>query len=218
MAAKKNQQEVKTIDSLLFRCSSLGELFTEPKTKAAKEAGEFSETAKKRCLKEWLNWKYGLTKELRNKFVEKGKLVEEEAITILTQVDKAGMYVNNKTRLSNKWITGEWDILKSDIVRDIKSSWDYETFFAHLLDKKIDSNYEWQLQGYMMLTGAKSAELVYVLCDTPEHLIEAEKTNVWYKMGQPLLDDPAYLEVCAEIERNMTYGDKLKNKEDNSNK
>jgi len=34
-----------------IHCSSLGHLFVEPKTKAAKDAGELSETAKSHLLK-----------------------------------------------------------------------------------------------------------------------------------------------------------------------
>lgn len=197
---------------ILFRCSSWGELMSDPKTKAQKEAGELSETAKALCIKTWLGYKYGITDEITSKFIEKGIASEEDAITLLSKVDKA-FYVNNKARMSNEYITGEWDILKDETVYDIKSSWNAFSFFKHKKDKTIDRNYYWQLQGYMALLGIKKAELVYCLVDTPEHLIEKEVTNLWYKLGQIDQESEDWISAEQELRNGLIFSDKIEAKD-----
>jgi hypothetical protein len=193
---------------ILFRCSSWADLMTDPKTKAQKEAGDLSETAKALCIETWISHKYGIKKDITNKYLEKGIASEEDAITLLSKVDKT-FYVNNKARMSNEFITGEWDILKDSHVIDIKSSWDAFTFFKHLKDTELDKKYYWQLQGYMALTGAKTSEVCYCLVDTPDHLIEKEITNLWYKLGQIDQESSQWIEAETEARNNMKFSDKI---------
>ena len=198
--------------NILFRCSSWADLMSDPKTKAQKEAGELSETAKSLCIKTWLQYKYGIHDTITSKFLEKGIAGEEDAITLLSKVDKT-FYVNNKARMSNDYITGEWDILKDNHVIDIKCAWDAFSFFKHLKDKELDKTYYWQLQGYMALTGAKTAEVAYCLIDTPEHLVEKEITNLWYKLGQIDQESEDWLNAEMEARNNMQFSDKIDAKE-----
>jgi hypothetical protein len=65
-------------------------------------------------------------------------------------------------------MTGTPDLIINDLVIDMKASWDCFTF--PLFDTDIDKAYWMQLQGYMALTGKRSARLVYTLQNTPEEL------------------------------------------------
>jgi len=197
---------------ILFRCSSWADLMTDPKTKAQKEAGELSEGAKTLCIETWIAHKYGIKKDITSKYLEKGIVSEEDGITLLSKVDKT-FYVNNKARMSNEFITGEWDILKDEHVIDIKCAWDAFSFFKHLKDKELDKTYYWQLQGYMALTGAKTAEIAYCLVDTPDHLIEKEITNLWYKLGQIDQESQEWIEAETEARNNMIFSDKIDTKD-----
>ena len=188
-------------NNIKFRCSSLGALMTEARTKS----GQLSETCKSELIKVFINEKYGRTKSIQNKYLEKGISQEEESITLYSKFKK-NYFVNNKARMSNEFITGEWDILKNEIVTDIKTSWDIFSFFK-AKNEPLNKDYYFQLHGYMSLTGAKSSTLAYCLVNTPLNLIEQEKKSLWFKMNCPDLEAIEYLTACEEIERLSIYED-----------
>ena len=68
-----------------------------------------------------------------------------------------------------------------DLVIDVKNSWDHWTF-PLFEDSVPTKDYYWQLQGYMALTGNKSAKLIYTLMDTPIDLLN-QWTDVLYEYG-----------------------------------
>ena len=60
----------------------------------------------------------------------------------------------------------------------------------------------------MWLTGAKQAELIYCLVNTPESIINDEKRRLSWSMN--LIDpdaNPDYIEACKEIDRVSLYDD-----------
>lgn len=192
-----------------FRCSSLGHLMTDPKTKAEKEAGELSETAKTHLMDIFISQQFGRKTDINNKFLEKGLANEEDSITFLSRVNKI-MYRKNDQRLFNDYIQGEPDILpdpsNGNTVFDVKTSWDAFTFFR-TYDKKMKDLYLWQLRGYSWLTGAENAKLAYCLTNTPKPLIEAEKRRLWYQLGQPADDNENWQDAQRVIDRAMIFDD-----------
>ena len=188
----------------LFRCHALGKLMTEPKLKADKEAGNLSETTKSYLMEIYVTEKYGRKKDISNKYIQKGLMVEDEAIKLYSTI-KLESYAKNELRLKNDFITGIPDLIGDDVI-DVKSSWDIFTFF-NTLNKDINSDYYYQLQGYLALTGLKTAKLAYCLIDTPETLIDDEKRKLMYKMNVATTEAPEYVEACAELEKNMVYND-----------
>jgi hypothetical protein len=195
----------------LFRCSSLSKLMTEPKLKADKEAGLLSETAKSYLIDVYVYNVYGRRNDFTNKYVEKGLAIEEDSITLYSRIKKE-FFKKNEKLIENDFIRGTPDlyvgksIKNADIIIDIKSSWDIFTYFATHI-KKINTDYWWQLQGYMALTQAKSARLAYCLLDTPDMLINDEKRMLMYKMGSLTTESPDYINACKEIDLAMKYED-----------
>ena len=182
---------------ILFRCSAIGDIMTEPRSKSE----EFSKTAQKRAIEAYIISRYDrYPEDITSDAIRKGLMVEDDAIDILSRVDQK-LYLKNEERLSNDYITGIPDIISGDVV-DIKSSWDIFTYFASKFD--YDKGYEWQLQGYMALTGKKSARLAYVLCDTPDAIIESMKRKAYYELGSPATDIHTG-KINVEIERNAKY-------------
>lgn len=119
-------------------------------------------------------------RQISNKFTEKGIIVEEKSITLYSEV-KNSLFLKNQKYYKNKFIHGTPDNVQKK-VRDLKSSWDHSTF--PMYKKKIENEiYEWQLQGYMELTGIKEAELVYALVDTPNKIIIDELRRLDWKQG-----------------------------------
>lgn len=196
---------------ILIRCSSIGDLMTEPLSKADKEAGELSKTTKKALKGIYIREKYGRKKDIVTKQMEKGLLVEEESITLLSRVWKKMLY-KNEERLNNDFLTGLPDIFEgesinnADSITDIKSSYDLFTFISKI-DDKLDSDYYYQLQGYMALSGAKQANIAYCLVNTPEHIIAGEKYRLFKAMNCISEESPEYIKEAMQMEKNMIFND-----------
>ena len=198
-------------DHIKIRCSSLGYLMTEPKGKADREAGNLSETAKTHLVDIYVRERYGRQTDISTKYTEKGLMVEEDSITLYCRIQRKFLK-KNEQMVENPFIKGTpdlyegIDILAADKITDIKSSWDLFTF-SRVRTKEINDQYWWQLQGYMWLTGAKTATLAYCLINTPEILINDEKRRLLWKMGVVSEEDRTYKEACEELERSMVFDD-----------
>lgn len=191
----------------LFRCSSLGHIMTDPRSKSE----TLSETCKTHLIDVYVSNRYGRRDDIQNKYITKGLAVEEDSITLYSRI-KGEIYFKNEDHLKNTWIKGTPDlftgatIYNAETVTDIKSSWDIYTYMR-TLSKDVNKLYYWQLQGYMDLTGAGSATLAYCLVDTPQQIIEDEKRRLMWKMGCATEESPLFLEACEELQRAMTFGD-----------
>jgi len=166
-----------------------------------------SDTCTKYLAELYVTLKYGRTKEITNRYMEKGLMVEEDAITLYSLV-KGRPFFKNEETFRNGFIKGTPDENnpKDPDVKDVKSSWDIFTFMA-TTTAGLNKTYEWQLRGYMWLTGKPLGRLAYVLIDTPETLVNDIKRKLLWQMGVTTELDPLYLEACAELERVHTFGD-----------
>ena len=125
------------------------------------------ETAKS-YVKDWLREQiYGHPKEIKSKYLLKGRLLEDEAIRFYIESTGSPFLLKNDERFENDFFTGEPDVI-DEVIYDFKNSWDAYTF--PLFDEQPDKGYYAQLQGYMALTGLKKAKLVHVLLSTPEEI------------------------------------------------
>ncbi len=193
----------------LIRSSSVGYLMTEPVTKADKEAGLLSKTAKSHLIEIYIREKYGRRKDVQTKQMRKGVEVEDDAIELLAQ--SLGRPLSKNTeRFSNDFITGHPDVLDLTEaglkVWDVKSSYDLFTFLGNIPDK-LNSQYYWQLQSYMWLTGATESCIAYCLINTPFGIIEQEKKSLLYKMNVISEESPEYVLEAAKLELNMMFDD-----------
>lgn len=182
-----------------FRCSSLGHLMTEPRSKSEK----LSESTKTHLIDCYISKVFDRRNEITNKFLEKGVMVEENSIDLLS-LYTGNYYRKNKKRYVNDFIQGTPDIIEDQLVIDIKSNYDIYTFGrSRDIENKM---YYWQLQGYMWLTGIEKAELVYCLVNTPEYLIKKEAINAVYKAGiNP--ESEEYDKYLEELTKFYTYDD-----------
>ena len=174
---------------------------TEPRNKTE----GLSETCKAYLQEVFIREKYGRKKDVTSKYMEKGTLVEEDGITLLSLFNNT-FYKKNEENFKNEYISGTPDIVLKDKIIDIKSSWNIFTFHKAKTDE-TNKAYDWQLQGYMALTGAKEAELAYVLTDTPEHILDVEKRSLAYKLGLGSDNDVKFKHFFDNIEKNGKYSD-----------
>jgi len=159
---------------------------------------ELSETAKSYC-KEWLISQItGKEKEVKSKYLERGKAMEDAAIERVSNHYGVDL-VKNKEQSENEYFTGEYDTKSSEIVIDAKVPYDCFTF--PFFDTQIDKDYYGQLQGYMELTGLKKASLCYCLENgSPEQI---EKLS-WQIAKEKDKDEPD-IEDWEEAENQLNY-------------
>lgn len=155
--------------------------------------------------------KISINKELDIQYTTKGKMVEEDSIILLSQLDGV-LYTKNEERIENEFLTGEPDVydgdhlLEAKRIIDIKSVWDYPGFLRKI-NQKLDAGYDYQLKGYMDLTGAGEAHIAYCLVNTPEIMVNDFKRKLFYKMNVATEQNPEYLLQCAKLEHSMYFDD-----------
>lgn len=160
---------------------------------------EITQTAKSYC-EDWLKEQlYDKRREFQSRYTQKGLIMEDEGIDMLGRAIGREGITKNEQHYSNDFMEGTPDVNLFDTIIDNKCSWDCFTF--PLFDNNIpNSDYWWQGQGYMHLTGAERYILGYTLVDTPLHIIT--KQAYYYASDNGLdVDD-----VLPEFIDKMTYG------------
>jgi len=146
------------------------------------EKKDTAKTLPKTCktyLQNWLKEQiYKRRKEVKSKYLDKGNECEDEAIEMLITYYNLTYNEKNEQYYENDYMTGTPDLVYPDIIFDTKCS--YDCFSFPLFETDIDRDYWWQLQGYMELLNKNNAGLVYVIVNTPGHIVDKEiirKTN-----------------------------------------
>lgn len=155
-------------------------------------------------------------KLLNNKYLEKGLIVEEDSLELLSEID-GETYWKNDEQIENEFLQGCPDIIQIQ-VRDAKSNYDFFTF----KNAELISVYAWQIRGYIWILLSlkrkisRTGELCYCLVNSPAHRIEAERKSMWFAMGCPEHEEERYIKAASQLERNHIF-DIQKFKEDNPN-
>ena len=162
------------------------------------ENPELPQGAKTYC-KEWLtSSRFHIKRSIKSKYLTKGNECEDEAVKILSSVCLEP-YEKNEVYLENEFLSGTADIVAPKRIRDTKCSWDLFTM-PRYKDDKPNSDYEWQVQGYMELYDKPVANIDYILVNTPIQLIEKEA--LYYARDNGLTVDG---DLIAKFVDRMTY-------------
>jgi hypothetical protein len=207
-ALTERLQGMKTGQNMISKIDALNEKLAE--IEHTKDDEPLPQTAKSYLKKYYAYLKYGkwsASLDKGNKYVNKGKLAEEDSITLLSRLDKTFLK-KNENRLVNDFLTGIPDIIveETGYIYDVKTSWDIETFFDNL-DKDLNPLYWWQLQGYLALTGYKQGEVSYCLVNTPETLLEGEKYSLLRRFDVVSEEDITFKKAYGELLNNMIFDD-----------
>lgn len=162
---------------MLFRCSSVGRLMSEPKLKS-----EVLSVSAKTYIRELAAQSlFGVDFEVSSRQMEKGIDCEGDSIALFNAVFGRNL-VKNTERRTDEYLTGESDLPDVDEVVDIKTAWSIATF--PLSEEDIASTqrtiYDWQLRSYMRLWDKPRARLAYCLVNTPERLIGYEPQSLHF--------------------------------------
>lgn len=190
-----------------FRCSSIGKLMTEPRSKSE---GPLSVGAKTYIRELAAQEIFGVDFEVSSKEIEKGIEVEGDSIELLNRVRGLSL-LKNVERRSNDFITGECDLFDVANKRghDIKSSWSIKTFPITIADCE-DKLYEWQMRGYMSLWDADEWEVNYCLVDTPDRLISFEQMQLHFVSNIPEHMRVTTWTVKRDLEKEAAIYEKVK--------
>lgn len=172
----------------------------DPRTKGE----DLSETTKSYLREVFIEEVYGRKKpDIDTKYTKKGTIVETDSIALVEQVFGDTHFKNNKF-FENEFICGTPDIVTAtDLLIDIKSSFDIWTF-AGTTEKKATADYYYQILGYMWLTGKRSAELIYALVNTPEEIIQGELYRLQFSIPELALGNK---EVEEDLRKNYIFDD-----------
>ena len=198
---------METIDwnKVLIRSSSLSYLFTEPKSKADKDAGNMSATAKTHLKQVYIREKYGRSKDIQTRAMTKGLECEYDSILMLSKFN-GELYEKNEERFSNQWITGLPDIITTDTVIDVKTCQDIWTFHDKV-GESIPDLYYAQIQAYLWLTNRTKGQISYCLTDATDQMVVEEQLYAFRKGNYVTELSPDFIQKSKEIEKAMTYQD-----------
>ena len=202
-------------EPIKIHCSSLSKLTTEPKSKADKDAGELSETAKNHLIEVYAYNEYGFKKDISNKYTEKGNACEPEGLQMIAEFTGLDVQKNELDPFENDYFIGTPDAIipEKKIIFDNKASWDWVTFLSNISDKPqqtLDPIYEAQMQGYLNLLGWDTGYVAYTLIDTPESIRNDLKRQLFYKSNGKYLteESPAFLREWQEKEKNLIFSNR----------
>jgi hypothetical protein len=152
-------------------------------------------------LQQWVKEQlYGRKKFMTNKYVEKGLIMEDEAIDFIADELGYGFLVKNEQFFRNDYFTGTPDIILDDHIIDVKNSYDCFTF-PLFEDNILNKDYIYQAQIYMELVGRDNYKLIYTLMDNPEHQIK--KDFKWNNPNQLDYEDFKKDFVYSDLESNL---------------
>lgn len=143
-----------------------------------------SETAKSYC-KEWLISEItGKKKDIRSKYLSRGKAMEGTAIKRISKHYGVEL-VKNEEPLENEYFTGTYDTNTPEIVIDAKVPFDCFTF--PFFETEPDKNYYGQLQVYQELTNLRKGSLYYCLENGSDEQIQKLSWDIARDLGK---DEP----------------------------
>ena len=155
-----------------MRCSAIGKIMTEPRSKSDGPLSIGAKTAIREVAAQDL---FGVDFEISDKKIEKGNLVEPESLALYNRVFGRSA-VKNTERRSDEFLTGTCDVEDDDEIVDLKSAWSLATY--PLLPDDVAAAqrtlYEWQGRGYMRLWNKPRFRVAYCIVDTPEDLCRWE--------------------------------------------
>jgi hypothetical protein len=153
--------------------------------------------------KDWLKGQiYNRVREIDTKYTRKGNECEDSSIDFVAEQLGYGFLIKNEQYFENDFMQGTPDVILPDCIIDVKNSWDTHTF--PLLETEVpNQDYFYQAQVYMELTGRVNYRLIYVLSDTPEHMIESEARRYCWNNGFEELD----MDIYEKFKAKMTYSD-----------
>lgn len=156
---------------------------------------------------------YGYRKVVETKYMDKGLVLEPEAIAMLNRL-RFTRYEKNTERRENEFLTGECDIYVPAVKTiDTKVCWSLDTFPA-LSDDAHNALYMWQGVSYGILwPDVQEHEVSFLMLDTPEDLLPPwERSEQHLKLHRVSHIDPAMRVTSIVYKRDNALEQRLERK------
>jgi hypothetical protein len=145
-------------------------------------------------------------------------MVELDLIDFMAEQLNLGMAEKNTITMHNEYVVGTADVVTRDTIIDIKAAWSIKTLHD-AVTSGINSDYEWQGRGYMMLWDKPKFVVFHGLLNTPEEAnygvevsyddIPAEHRWVAYKVQRDVTIEQQIIQRVIECREWLTKYDKL---------
>lgn len=191
--------------NIKIHCSSASKLTIEPKSKADKDAGNLSETAKTHLIEVYTEHKYGFRRDNANKYTEKGNKQEPKAIEQLSIFTGLNLK-KNELKFENDYFIGTPDCVvpEKQIIFDTKCCYDWITLFDNIQDGLPDEN-ERQIQAYLDILGWETGYVAKILLNHPEEDIEYAKYRLLNSGKYISEESPQFIKDWQEKEKMMRF-------------
>ena len=126
-------------------------------------------------LESWVSeFMYGRKIEFDSKQTRKGNAVEYDALIYASgHIPEMGIPTKNEVKKFDDWMNGTADLVSDDYIFDNKASYSHATFPLYSMEIP-ETDYYWQVLGYMALYGKKKGRVVYTLMSMPDEMIRKE--------------------------------------------
>jgi hypothetical protein len=137
---------------------------------------------------------------------EKGNILEQEGIELLSKLDKI-TYCKNIETVTNDFLVGKCDVYSPErnIILDIKVAWNINTFLS-TLNAPLKAIYWYQMQGYLELYKLQFGEICFCLLSTPEDMVERERLKLLNKYVFGEIDREDFDKNMEALNLSMSYG------------
>lgn len=139
----------------------------------------------------------------------KGAQMEKSSFEIIKNVTGQQLY-RYKARLKNDCLSGQLDVIDAKHIDDSTKVVEIKTCYSHFdfmkrvaLDAVKKDNY--QMQGYLSVTGKDYGEIYYTLADFSEESIQEERTQLFDLLCPDKIETEYFLEEWAVVERSMRF-------------
>lgn len=173
---------------------------------------ELSKGAKTYVKDIFFGQRFEFQKKVSNKFTEKGREMENEAIRDVLAFLGLPIVFKNEKRFQNDFIHGEPDVNLSKIGFQFDTKNVYYPSGLDSFETKVDHVYEWQQHGYNWLLGVETGFVVKILKNPPEHLIEREAWQWLKESGEDRMTDDFFEAVrdMLDFESRIPLEDRIK--------
>ena len=141
----------------------------------------------------------------------KGTKMEKSSFEIIKRVTGQNLY-RYKSLLKNKYLKGQLDVIDSKHIDDSKKIIDIKTSFSQFdfmkvvnSDKILRSN-NFQMQGYLAMTGKEYGEVYHVLSDFTEDAILEQRNSMFKLLCPDGVTTQNFIEEWAISEESMRFG------------
>jgi hypothetical protein len=145
-------------------------------------------------------------------------MVELDLIDFMAEQLNLGMAEKNTITMHNEYVVGTADVVTRDTIIDVKAAWSIKTLHD-AVTSGINSDYEWQGRGYMMLWDRPNFVVFHGLLNTPEEAnygvevsyddIPADQRWVAYKVQRDVTIEQQIIQRVIECREWLTKYDKL---------